>query len=141
MANPGAGNSPIVKLEDLVVGTSYRLLDPRISSRFGDYMGDLSDEYKKMVDYLHARPHTLQVKRRLENGVTNLWFTMLPDESIESILTQNGNYTPATKAFTDVRSDMFPKKKDTEFAQEPLRGGKRKTRKQKRKARKSRRRM
>jgi hypothetical protein len=105
-------------------------------------MGDLSDEYKKMVDYLHARPHTLQVKRRLDNGVTNLWFTMLPDESIESILTQDGNYTPATKAFTDVRSDMFPKKKDTEFAQEPLRsqGGRRKTRKSKRKSQ-SRRRM
>jgi hypothetical protein len=109
-------------------------------------MGDLSEEYKKMVDYLHTRPHTLQVKRRLDNGVFNLWFTMLPDESIENIMTQNGNYTPATKAFTDVRSDMFPKQKNTEFAQEALRGGRSKTRKQKqkrksRKSRKSRRRM
>ena len=47
MSNPGAGNSPIVKLEDLVVGTSYRLLDPTLSAHITDHMGDIGEEYKK----------------------------------------------------------------------------------------------
>ena len=135
----GAGNIPIVKMRDLVVGTSYRLLDPTLSADIADQMGDVSEEYKKMVNYLHTRPHTLQLKRRLPNGLINVWFTRLPDEPIHSIMTESDSYVPTT-AFTAVTADIFPKMHDTEFAQEALRGGRRKTRKSKRKSQSRRRR-
>jgi hypothetical protein len=128
MSNPGAGNIPIVKLEDLVVGTSYRLLDTSL----GFYYELINkDEVQKVVKNLHERPHELISKTPMDNGWFKLEFKMVAGDVAVAPKFLNGDRYVVT-------GEMFAKHHEVEFAQEALRGGRRKTRSQKRKSRKSR---
>ncbi len=134
MSNPGAGNSPIVKLEDLVVGTSYRLLDTRLGFYYNTLINkDLKDEVQKVVKNLHERPHELISKTLMDNGWFKLEFKMVArDVAVAPEFLHGDRYV--------VTGEIFAKYHEVEFAQEPLRGGRRKTRKSKRKSQSRRRR-
>ena len=125
----GAGNIPIVKLRNLVVGKSYRLLDPTVAPHILAQSQMFGDEIKKLLNNLHARPHILRVKRRLPNGWMEIQFEKNPrDEAVIPEFVENNQLV--------VTGDLLAKFHDAEFAEEAMRGGKRKTRKQKRKHRK-----
>lgn len=125
----GAGNIPIVKLRNLVVGKSYRLLDPIVAPHIVAQSTDFSDEIQKLLNNLQRRPHILRSKRRLPSGWAEIQFERHPsDEAVIPELVENNQLV--------VTGDLLAKYHEAEFAQEDMRGGKRKTRKQKRKHRK-----
>jgi hypothetical protein len=141
----GAGNIPIIKLSDLVVGKTYRLLNPTLNPSLAPgavlQSEQIKVEYQKMLNNLHARPHKLSYKRSLPTGIIKLQFDILPsDEPVDRILKLNNSFV-LTNRYTSIYDTVFQNLQNTEFAEESLRGGKRKTRKhkQKRKSRKSRR--
>ncbi len=139
-----AGNSPIMKLSDLVVGKTYRLLNPTLNPSLAPgavlQSEEIKAEYQKMLNILHARPHKLSYKRRLPTGIIKLQFDILPsDEPVDRILKLNNSFI-VTNRYTSIYDTIFQNLQNTEFAEESLRGGKRRTtRKQTRKSRKSRR--
>ena len=125
----GAGNIPIVKLRNLVVGKSYRLLDPTVAPYIVSQSPMFGDEIKKLLNNLQVRPHILRSKTRLPNGWMEIQFERhASDEAVIPEFVENNQLV--------VSGDILPQYHDTEFAEEAMRGGKRKTRKQKRKHRK-----
>lgn len=117
-----AGDVPIIKLRNLEVGKTYRLLDPTVSTIGMPQGEEILGEYKKIFNNLHTRPHTLLSKERGYSNYIILTFAKLPnDEAVDPYLQEEDKY--------ELIGYNFPQQHDTEFAQEPLRGGKRKTRK------------
>jgi hypothetical protein len=117
-----AGDVPIIKLRNLEVGKTYRLLDPTVSTIGMPQDEEILGEYKKIFNNLHTRPHTLLSKERRDSNHIILTFAKLPnDEAVDPYLQEEDKY--------ELIGYNFPQRHDTEFAQEPLRGGKGKTRK------------